>query len=72
MKGADEILGQFAETVVGWSGKMIILDKLLAKLKEDGRRVLIFSPMLRFVKLVENYLEMVGINFFSNRRNREC
>jgi chromodomain-helicase-DNA-binding protein 7 len=64
IKGADEILGKSGEMVVGWSGKMIILDKLLAKLKEEGRRVLIFSPMLRFVKLVENYLQMVGIKFY--------
>ena len=31
------------------SGKMILLDKLLARLKADGHRVLIFSQMVRML-----------------------
>ena len=31
------------------SGKMILLDKLMARLKADGHRVLIFSQMVRML-----------------------
>lgn len=31
------------------SGKMILLDKLMARLKQDGHRVLIFSQMVRML-----------------------
>lgn len=37
------------------SGKMIVLDKLLAKLKEQGSRVLIFSQFSRILDLLEDY-----------------
>jgi SWI/SNF-related matrix-associated actin-dependent regulator of chromatin subfamily A member 5 len=36
-------------------GKMIILDKLLIKLKEQGSRVLIFSQMTRMLDILEDY-----------------
>lgn len=31
------------------SGKMVLLDKLLARLKQDGHRVLVFSQMVRML-----------------------
>ncbi len=34
---------------------MIILDKLLIKLKEQGSRVLIFSQMTRMLDILEDY-----------------
>jgi SWI/SNF-related matrix-associated actin-dependent regulator of chromatin subfamily A member 5 len=37
-------------------GKMVLLDKLLAKLKERGHRVLIFSQMTRMLDILEDYL----------------
>ncbi|VDK51670.1 unnamed protein product [Gongylonema pulchrum] len=37
------------------SGKMVLLDKLLAKLKTQGSRVLIFSSMSRMLDLLEDY-----------------
>ncbi|ODV63482.1 DNA translocase ASCRUDRAFT_73329 [Ascoidea rubescens DSM 1968] len=37
------------------SGKMIILDKLLKRLKEQGSRVLIFSQMSRLLDILEDY-----------------
>lgn len=37
------------------SGKMIILDKLLSKMKEKGSRVLIFSQMSRVLDILEDY-----------------
>ncbi|CAF1243994.1 unnamed protein product [Rotaria sordida] len=36
-------------------GKMIILDKLLTKLKEQDSRVLIFSQMTRMLDILEDY-----------------
>lgn len=35
--------------IVTNSGKMVLLDKLLARLKQDGHRVLIFSQMVRLL-----------------------
>lgn len=37
------------------SGKMVILDKLLPKLQEQGSRVLIFSQMTRMLDILEDY-----------------
>ncbi|CAO2611076.1 SWI/SNF-related matrix-associated actin-dependent regulator of chromatin subfamily A member 5 [Lemmus lemmus] len=37
------------------SGKMVVLDKLLTKLKEQGSRVLIFSQMTRVLEILEDY-----------------
>ncbi|EMP28267.1 SWI/SNF-related matrix-associated actin-dependent regulator of chromatin subfamily A member 5, partial [Chelonia mydas] len=37
------------------SGKMVVLDKLLPKLKEQGSRVLIFSQMTRVLDILEDY-----------------
>ncbi|KAL3096922.1 hypothetical protein niasHS_002638 [Heterodera schachtii] len=36
-------------------GKMILLDKLLSRLKEQGSRVLIFSSMARMLDVLEDY-----------------
>ncbi|XP_075395283.1 SWI/SNF-related matrix-associated actin-dependent regulator of chromatin subfamily A member 1 isoform X1 [Tenrec ecaudatus] len=43
------------EHIVINSGKMVVLDKLLAKLKEQGSRVLIFSQMTRLLDILEDY-----------------
>jgi SWI/SNF-related matrix-associated actin-dependent regulator of chromatin subfamily A member 5 len=37
------------------SGKMVLLDKLLPKLKEQGSRCLIFSQMTRMLDILEDY-----------------
>uniref|UniRef100_A0A674N9S9 SNF2 related chromatin remodeling ATPase 5 n=1 Tax=Takifugu rubripes TaxID=31033 RepID=A0A674N9S9_TAKRU len=37
------------------SGKMVVLDKLLPKLKDQGSRVLIFSQMTRVLDILEDY-----------------
>ena len=44
------------EHLVENSGKMVLLDKLLKKLKEKGSRVLIFSQMTRLLDILEDYL----------------
>ncbi|XP_048192307.1 probable global transcription activator SNF2L1 isoform X5 [Perognathus longimembris pacificus] len=43
------------EHIVSNSGKMVVLDKLLARLKEQGSRVLIFSQMTRLLDILEDY-----------------
>ena len=35
---------------------MILLDKLLKKLRSEGRRVLIFSQMTQMLDILEDYL----------------
>lgn len=45
------------------SGKMVLLDKLLAKLRKDGHRVLIFSQMVRMLDILGDYLSIRGLPF---------
>ncbi|KAH3681285.1 hypothetical protein WICPIJ_007746 [Wickerhamomyces pijperi] len=45
------------------SGKMVLLDKLLTRLKKDGHRVLIFSQMVRMLDILGDYLAIKGVNF---------
>ncbi|GAB4816506.1 hypothetical protein N2152v2_003552 [Parachlorella kessleri] len=43
------------EHLVENSGKMVLLDKLLPKLKQRGSRILIFSQMTRMIDILEDY-----------------
>jgi chromodomain-helicase-DNA-binding protein 1 len=45
------------------SGKMMLLDQLLAKLKRDGHRVLIFSQMVKMLDLLGEYMEFRGYQY---------
>uniref|UniRef100_A0A7E4ZSG7 Helicase C-terminal domain-containing protein n=1 Tax=Panagrellus redivivus TaxID=6233 RepID=A0A7E4ZSG7_PANRE len=40
------------------SGKLILLDKLLCRLKETGHRVLIFSQMVMMLDLLQEYMKL--------------
>jgi len=42
--------------LVSASGKFVLLDKLLPKLRQEGHRVLIFSQMVRMLDIIEDYL----------------
>lgn len=44
-------------------GKMVILDKLLPKLQEQGSRVLIFSQMTRMLDILEDYCHWRMYNY---------
>ncbi|CAH1370836.1 unnamed protein product [Tenebrio molitor] len=44
-------------------GKMVLLDKLLPKLKEQGSRVLIFSQMTRMLDILEDYCHWRQYNY---------
>ncbi|SCV00416.1 LAME_0G09560g1_1 [Lachancea meyersii CBS 8951] len=45
------------------SGKMVLLDQLLTRLKKDGHRVLIFSQMVRMLDILGDYLNIKGVNY---------
>eukprot|EP00002_Diphylleia_rotans_P013024 TRINITY_DN2536_c0_g2_i1.p1 TRINITY_DN2536_c0_g2~~TRINITY_DN2536_c0_g2_i1.p1 ORF type:complete len:2293 (-),score=494.09 TRINITY_DN2536_c0_g2_i1:306-7184(-) len=45
------------ELIISTSGKMVVLDKLLGKLKSENHKVLIFSQMARVLDLLEDYLQ---------------
>ncbi|KAK9467798.1 SNF2 family N-terminal domain-containing protein [Lipomyces arxii] len=45
------------------SGKMVLLDKLLGRLRRDGHRVLIFSQMVRMLDILGDYLSRRGLPF---------
>lgn len=51
------------EHLVYNSGKMIVLDKLLKKKKENGSRVLIFSQMSRLLDILEDYCYLRGYKY---------
>ena len=42
------------------SGKLLLLDKLLRRLKETGHRVLIFSQMVKMLDILAEYLRLRG------------
>ncbi|KAH8549068.1 SNF2 family N-terminal domain-containing protein [Umbelopsis sp. PMI_123] len=46
--------------IIGNSGKMVLLDKLLAKFKQDGHRVLIFSQLVMILDILSDYMAMRG------------
>merc|ERR1711871_1060301 len=39
------------------SGKMVLLDKLLPKLRKEGHKVLIFSQMVKMIDMIEEFAE---------------
>ncbi|KAG5848599.1 hypothetical protein ANANG_G00100230 [Anguilla anguilla] len=44
------------QNIVRGSGKLVLLDKLLTRLRERGNRVLIFSQMVRMLDILAEYL----------------
>lgn len=42
------------------SGKMVLLDKLLPKLRQEGHKILIFSQMVRMLDLISDYCDFRG------------
>jgi SNF2 family DNA or RNA helicase len=49
--------------VAGGSGKLILLDKLLPRLKENGHRVLLFSQFKIMLDILEDYLHARQFGF---------
>jgi len=44
------------DAMIQASGKLVLIDKLLPRLRSDGHRVLIFSQMVRCLDILEDYL----------------
>ncbi|KAA8908461.1 P-loop containing nucleoside triphosphate hydrolase protein [Sphaerosporella brunnea] len=49
--------------IVMTSGKMVLLDQLLTKLKADNHRVLIFSQMVHMLDIIADYLNYKNYGF---------
>lgn len=62
----DQILGgntskeDVLKALITSSGKVMLLDQLLTKMKKDGHRVLIFSQMVRMLDILSDYLKARG------------
>ncbi|KAF8984052.1 choline dehydrogenase 6 [Entomortierella lignicola] len=54
-KHATTVEAQY-QCLIDASGKLVLIDKLLKKLKEGGHKVLIFSQMTRCLDLLQDYL----------------
>ncbi|KAG9235626.1 P-loop containing nucleoside triphosphate hydrolase protein [Amylocarpus encephaloides] len=54
----DQLKGLIAS-----SGKMMLLDQLLTKLKRDNHRVLIFSQMVKMLDILGDYLQLRSYQF---------
>ncbi|KAM7285865.1 chromodomain-helicase-DNA-binding protein 1-like, partial [Ixodes scapularis] len=46
------------QQIIRGSGKLLLLDKLLCRLKETGHRVLVFSQMVRMLDIIADYLQL--------------
>lgn len=51
------------QALISNSGKIVLLDKLLVRLKATGHRVLIFSQMVRMLDILGDYLRAKGFLF---------
>ncbi|KAG9199817.1 hypothetical protein G6514_007931 [Epicoccum nigrum] len=51
------------KALITTSGKMMLLDRLLTKLKKDGHRVLIFSQMVHMLDILTDYLKLRNYTF---------
>eukprot|EP00644_Phytophthora_capsici_P004030 jgi/Phyca11/564754/estExt2_Genewise1.C_PHYCAscaffold_150581 len=58
----DEIQRQISESLVDTSGKLVLLDKLLPRLKDTGHRVLIFSQFKIMLDIIQDYLALRRYN----------
>ncbi|KAJ1636623.1 P-loop containing nucleoside triphosphate hydrolase protein, partial [Pavlovales sp. CCMP2436] len=47
---------EYLERLVYASGKYVLLDKLLPRLRADGHKVLIFSQMVRMLDMMEDFM----------------
>ena len=59
---ADDAV-RYTERLIQSSGKFVLLDKLLPKLKADGHRVLLFSQFTKVLDLMEDFFEARAFSF---------
>jgi SNF2 family DNA or RNA helicase len=51
------------ESIITASGKMVMLDRLLKRLKAGGHRAVIFSQFTRMLDIVDDYMRLRGHPF---------
>ena len=51
------------ERLIAASGKLVLLDKLLPRLKAQGHKVLIFSQMVKVLDILEDYARGRGFGY---------
>jgi SNF2 family DNA or RNA helicase len=58
-KAADDeyVKRRMEENIIPTSGKMVLLDKLLPKLRKEGHKVLIFSQMVRMLDIIGQFCD---------------
>ncbi|XP_052863952.1 chromodomain-helicase-DNA-binding protein 1 [Anopheles cruzii] len=61
--GAQVTQDTVLQQLLKGSGKLVLLDKLLCRLKETGHRVLIFSQMVRMLDILAEYLQKRHFSF---------
>ena len=61
--GASPRREDILKGIITSSGKMMLLDQLLAKLKKDNHRVLIFSQMVKMLDILGDYLHLRNYQF---------
>jgi chromodomain-helicase-DNA-binding protein 1 len=54
----EQLSGGALQQLIKGSGKLMLLDKLLVRLKETGHRVLIFSQMVMMLDIIAEYLQL--------------
>lgn len=57
---ANTYIEKAFEMLVGASGKLQLLEKLLPRLKQGGHRVLLFSQMTKMLDILEDFLNFLG------------
>ena len=62
LAGSDSREDQLKALITS-SGKMMLIDQLLTKLKKDNHRVLIFSQMVKMLDILGDYLQLRGHQF---------
>lgn len=59
----DRTLPALGDHLFNTCGKMVLLDKLLAKMKTRGHRVLVFTQMTRLMDILEDYFVYRGYKY---------
>ncbi|CAD1477247.1 unnamed protein product, partial [Heterotrigona itama] len=54
----SDLLPKIDEELVRSSGKLLVLDAMLARLKQQGHKVLLFSTMTMILDIIEDYLSL--------------
>lgn len=51
------------DDLINSSGKLLVLDAMLGKLKAQGHKILLFSTMTQILDMIEDYLSLRDYNY---------